>query len=114
MPAPTFVSLPWALGMMMVFSPRGMAREQMAQTANDLMEVAPEVYPPDQVLREDMLSVLTSLTAALGLVMTNGIPLRDRFDIFESEGLNEFREFDRVIKFLKSVDRHDEAESKVE
>lgn len=88
--------------------------QQMAQTANDLMEVAPEVYPPDQVLREDMLSVLTSLTAALGLVMTNGIPLRDRFDIFESEGLNEFREFDRVIKFLKSVSRHDEAESKVE
>ena len=31
--------------------------QQMAQTANDLMEVAPEVYPPDQVLREDMLSV---------------------------------------------------------
>ena len=87
---------------------------QMAQTANDLIEVAPEVATSDEVFREDTLSVLTSLTAALELIMTNGIPLRDRFDIFESEGRNEFRELNKVIKFMKSPKEQNEPESKVE
>lgn len=87
---------------------------QMAQTANDLIEVAPEVATSDEVFREDTLSVLTSLTAALELIMTNGIPLRDRFDIFESEGLNEFCDLNKVIKFMKSPKEQNEPASKVE
>ena len=86
----------------------------MAQTANDLIDVTPEVATSDEVFREDTLSVLTSLTAALELIMTNGIPLRDRFDIFESEGRNEFRELNKVIKFMKSSKEQNEPESKVE
>jgi hypothetical protein len=87
---------------------------QMAQTANDLIEVAPEVATSDEVFREDTLSVLTSLTAALELIMTNGIPLRDRFDIFESEDRNEFCDLNKVIKFMKSPKEQNEPESKVE
>ena len=73
---------------------------QMALTANELMEVAPEISFCDEMYREDPLSVLTSLAAALEVIMTDGIPLRDRFDIFDLEDYYGIHEYDKVIRFI--------------
>ena len=76
--------------------------QRMKQTANDIMDVTREQKRNlKSVFLKDRRAVITSLSAALELVLTGGIPLKDRFDIFEDDYV-DMSDYDFIIKAIKA------------
>lgn len=78
---------------------------QMIHSANLYMETFPEeMFCEDDVFLKEPIAILSSLATAMELVLTDGVPLINRFDTLESEGDDRLQDFDEAIKALKSYE----------
>jgi hypothetical protein len=78
---------------------------QMIYSANLYMETFPEeMFWEDDVFLKEPIAILSTLATAMELVLTDGVPLINRFDTLESEGDDRLQDFDEAIKALKSYE----------
>lgn len=77
---------------------------ELAMAANEIAEVEPcELEEYDRCLLDSPLAVMISLASAAEVVLLQGVPLRDRFDIFEYCYENEelYSGCDAALKVVK-------------
>ena len=78
---------------------------QMIFSANLYMETFPEeMFCEDDVFLNEPVAILGTLATAMELILTDGVPLINRFDTLESEGDDRLQDFEEAIKALKSYE----------